>query len=346
VAGTGWKKLYVYLGREKLVEYSAGVTWFFHADHLGTPKVRTTHLGAVAESWDTYPFGEQWIAGLPGDQHRYTGHLRDAESNNDYAGARYYSNVRGRWLSVDPVRGDVQEPQSLNRYNYTLNDPINRVDRDGRDPVIIGYDEICMEVIIDNRTEQKRRYCYRAFFPIGFWHYRNGNDPIIGPPKGPSGAIGEVAERAARDRLTQADCLKTMGGEKAFEVLRDMMANGKIEFVDSLEEGTNAQTVLKFGSTRTGMFTGRKLVDATIQISRSGEWFSDRSELDKFNKAYGTNLTSAERQESILLHELGHVMTAMGLATFLDDNPAQFRDSRIGRAYNRANDQRILQDCF
>jgi YD repeat-containing protein len=83
----GWKKLYVDLGREKLVEYSGGTTWFFHADHLGSPKVKTAVNGTEAERWDHYPYGETWVPGGSGDQHRYTGHLRDAESGNDFAGA-------------------------------------------------------------------------------------------------------------------------------------------------------------------------------------------------------------------------------------------------------------------
>jgi hypothetical protein len=83
----GWKKLYVDLGREKLVEYSGGTTWFFHTDHLGSPKVKTAVNGTEAERWDHYPYGETWVPGGSGDQHRYTGHLRDAESGNDFAGA-------------------------------------------------------------------------------------------------------------------------------------------------------------------------------------------------------------------------------------------------------------------
>ena len=72
---------------------------------------------------------------------------RDTESGNEYAGARYYSNVRGRWLSVDPVLGDEQNPQRLNRYGYVLNDPVNYVDPGGslillapivRNPIIWG----------------------------------------------------------------------------------------------------------------------------------------------------------------------------------------------------------------
>jgi RHS repeat-associated protein len=71
------------------------------------------------------------VSGLTGDRYRYTGHLRDQETGNDYAGARYYTNARGRWLSVDPLRGNVANPQRLNRYSYVLNDPVNYVDVGG-----------------------------------------------------------------------------------------------------------------------------------------------------------------------------------------------------------------------
>jgi hypothetical protein len=86
---SGWRALYVYLGSEKLVEYRSNSTRFFHNDHLGTTKAVTDHTGAVLERWDHYPFGEEWVSGLSGDRYRYTGHLRDQETGNDYAGARF-----------------------------------------------------------------------------------------------------------------------------------------------------------------------------------------------------------------------------------------------------------------
>jgi RHS repeat-associated protein len=103
--------------------------------------VKTAVNGTEAERWDHYPYGETWVPGAPGDQHRYTGHLRDAESGNDIAGARYYSSARGRWLGVDPVPGDLANPQRLNRYAYVLNNPINYVDPDGRgeEPFDTGF---------------------------------------------------------------------------------------------------------------------------------------------------------------------------------------------------------------
>jgi RHS repeat-associated protein len=125
--------------REKLAEYSLGTTWFFHADHLGSPKVKTAVNGTESERWDHYPYGETWVPGAPGDQHRYTGHLRDAESENDYAGARYYANPRGRRLTVDPLLGDLSNPQRLNRYAYVTGDPINFIDPDGENPLFSPY---------------------------------------------------------------------------------------------------------------------------------------------------------------------------------------------------------------
>jgi RHS repeat-associated protein len=67
-----------------------------------------------------------------------TGKERDSESANDYFGARYYWNGAARWLSVDPERGKAADPQSLNAFSYTGNDPINHIDPDGRASVLIG----------------------------------------------------------------------------------------------------------------------------------------------------------------------------------------------------------------
>lgn len=63
-----------------------------------------------------------------------TGKERDAESGNDYFGARYYASTMGRWLSTDPgwfMFADMLNPQSLNLYNYALNNPFGWIDIDG-----------------------------------------------------------------------------------------------------------------------------------------------------------------------------------------------------------------------
>lgn len=68
---------------------------------------------------------------------KYTGHERDLHSlagagdDLDYMHARFCSPVTGRFLSVDPVGGNVRNPQSWNRYGYALNNPLKWVDPDG-----------------------------------------------------------------------------------------------------------------------------------------------------------------------------------------------------------------------
>ena len=68
----------------------------------------------------------------------YTGKERDAESGNDYFGARYYASSVGRWLSpdwsakVEPVPyAKLGDPQTLNLYAYVRNNPVGFLDADG-----------------------------------------------------------------------------------------------------------------------------------------------------------------------------------------------------------------------
>ena len=70
--------------------------------------------------------------------YKFTGKERDAESGNDYFGARYYGSSMGRFMSpdwsakIEPVPySKLDNPQSLNLYSYTLNNPLSNVDTDG-----------------------------------------------------------------------------------------------------------------------------------------------------------------------------------------------------------------------
>src|SRR5207244_2648241 len=62
---------------------------------------------------------------------KFTTYERDSESNLDYAGARYSAPVYGRFTSVDAGGLNLSMPRSLNRYVYTLDDPVNLHDKSG-----------------------------------------------------------------------------------------------------------------------------------------------------------------------------------------------------------------------
>ncbi len=122
----------------------------YHLDHLSSIRMVTNDSRGAIMRHDYYPFGIEQTAAWqelvnPGDPHvddaRFTGHERDYHGalnyrNNDYLDymhARYYDPNKGRFLSVDPGKDwDLRSPQSWNMYAYVRNNPLNLVDRNGR----------------------------------------------------------------------------------------------------------------------------------------------------------------------------------------------------------------------
>ena len=76
----------------------------------------------------------------------FTGKERDAESGVDNFGARMYASTMGRWMSPDPsnLGADLYMPQTLNKYNYAVNNPLTIKDANGLWPFYI-HNEIIGE---------------------------------------------------------------------------------------------------------------------------------------------------------------------------------------------------------
>ena len=63
--------------------------------------------------------------------YKFTGKERDSESGLDYFGKRYFAGSIGRFSSTDPGPYVWRDPQTLNRYTYTRNNPLRFVDPNG-----------------------------------------------------------------------------------------------------------------------------------------------------------------------------------------------------------------------
>jgi RHS repeat-associated protein len=61
---------------------------------------------------------------------KFTLKERDNETGLDYFGARYYASTQGRFTSTDPLLSSatIYDPQTWNRYAYTLNNPLKYID--------------------------------------------------------------------------------------------------------------------------------------------------------------------------------------------------------------------------
>jgi RHS repeat-associated protein len=114
-------------------------------DHLGSTRSVVTVTKVPGwlwgHDWETTavfaynPYGDyssSWIQDPQVSKVRFTG--KERESNGlDYFGARYYDSTRTqRWMSPDPLTARIYDPLSLNKYTYVRNDPVNRIDPDGR----------------------------------------------------------------------------------------------------------------------------------------------------------------------------------------------------------------------
>jgi RHS repeat-associated protein len=112
----------------------AGTLRYLHQDRLST-RLMTDGSGLVVGTMDHLPYGEDAATGAgETEKHRFTSYERDTESGTDYAINRQHQYSLGRFNQADAVQGSIANPQSLNRYSYTLNDPVNLVDPEGLAP--------------------------------------------------------------------------------------------------------------------------------------------------------------------------------------------------------------------
>ena len=133
---------HVYRGELRLATIANGVTTYHYADHL-SGRADTDANGNVIRTYGHYPFGETWYETGTPDKWKFTSYENDAESGLNYANARFQSPRIGRFTGLDPVPGRRRNPQSLNRYVYANNDPINRIDPTGMDDECSGEFENC-----------------------------------------------------------------------------------------------------------------------------------------------------------------------------------------------------------
>jgi RHS repeat-associated protein len=99
--------------------------------------VATDENGEVTQTLDYYPYGSQRItAGSFSEQRRFIGEEYDGDTEFSYLNARYYQGPRGQFMSQDPASRNTPEqfladPQQLNTYAYSKNNPIRFLDQSG-----------------------------------------------------------------------------------------------------------------------------------------------------------------------------------------------------------------------
>jgi RHS repeat-associated protein len=177
------------------------------SDQLGTPRMVIAKSGSLAgvKRHDYLPFGEEigagiggrtWQQGYVGDSVRQdvTGKERDNETGLDYFGARYYSSMLGRFTSVDPMFGRIRNPQTLNRYIYTTNNPVNRIDPNGAKDVPAHVKTfVFMNMQLIFKMALNLNVSYGGLFALAAWETQWGTTPAYKNKNNPGGmSVKEV----------------------------------------------------------------------------------------------------------------------------------------------------------
>ncbi|MCG7987689.1 MAG: RHS repeat-associated core domain-containing protein [Candidatus Thiodiazotropha lotti] len=112
---------------------SAEVTYFHH-DAQGSTIAATSETGSVLWRESYEPYGERLDKAVSTNDHAtyYTGKPHDDRTGLTYFGARHYDPVVGRFMGIDPVGVNPNDPRTFNRYAYAANNPYKYVDPDGR----------------------------------------------------------------------------------------------------------------------------------------------------------------------------------------------------------------------
>jgi RHS repeat-associated protein len=129
---------------------------FFHLDILRSTVSLTENGGSTRQSIFYDAWGnERDRVGASANKFTYTGHEKDGETGLIYAKARFYDPDTGRFLSQDTYVGTVDDPPSLHRYFYALENPTRLIDLDGRQ-AILADDEYFRKQWLDSRSPEER----------------------------------------------------------------------------------------------------------------------------------------------------------------------------------------------
>ncbi len=122
-------KDYVYLNHVPVARVDNGTAvYYYHTDHLGTPRAMTNSAGTVVWKALYEPFGKATVTTSTVTSNlRLPGMYADSETGLYYNWFRYYDPKIGGYISSDPIG----LAGGLNTYRYAYNNPLRWTDPDG-----------------------------------------------------------------------------------------------------------------------------------------------------------------------------------------------------------------------
>jgi len=125
---------YYYAGGQRIAmrKGNPGTVYWLLGDHLGSTAITAYSSGSKKAELRYHPWGAtRYSSGTTPTDRQFTGQVNDVEIGLYFYQARYYDGALGRFIQADSIVPSPQDPQSLNRYSYTLNNPLKYTDPTG-----------------------------------------------------------------------------------------------------------------------------------------------------------------------------------------------------------------------
>jgi RHS repeat-associated protein len=149
---------------------SGGTTSYYGFDGNGNTRFLTAANGSISDTYAYDAFGDLFTStGTTPNDYLYAGQQHDANLGFYYLRARYMNPATGRFLTRDTVDGNIFDPSSLHRYTYTADDPINRIDPNGKEFLPTTLVAIAIAVtlaVIDVSVISQTYVNYRKYFTL------------------------------------------------------------------------------------------------------------------------------------------------------------------------------------
>jgi RHS repeat-associated protein len=112
---------------------------YVHPDHLGSTDVVTDQNQNLVQTLSYLPYGSVRISSATStnERRKYIGQFND-DSGLSYLNARFYNTSQGQFLTQDsiflgdPKDQNLSDPQSLNTYAYSEDNPVTKADPSGK----------------------------------------------------------------------------------------------------------------------------------------------------------------------------------------------------------------------
>ncbi|MBU1737104.1 MAG: chitobiase/beta-hexosaminidase C-terminal domain-containing protein [Proteobacteria bacterium] len=294
------------------IDAATGTRHYYHYDPIGSTVAITDKDGIEVNQYAYLPYGKPAAVVDSADSNpfRYIGKfgVMQEPTGMQFMRARFYDPDTRRFMSKDPVKGDMKDSQTLNQYSYAKGNPITYIDPDGEFawvvfvPIVTGIvgGISTTTKYLKNNEDATFGGAAKAFALGGVGGVAAGIGAMLGPVGGLVGGLTAVAFEKSAERSLRAPT-----GDEVLGDVPDFIAGGVI--------GAASGSLLKIrGRLPTHlktMFYGKHATH--LFSSLVGELAS---------KAIITGLTSgsdAEKTVEILVEEMmsGSVSTAAEVKT-------------------------------